>query len=315
MDLGLVAWNGSLVVANPKSAGGGGRRRLEAAWPAIRSHLDPCELAWTRGPRDAERLAREAVRAGVDRVVAAGGDGTTSEVVSGILAAGLGERAELGLLPLGTGGDLARTVGAPRALVAAAERIASAEARPVDAGRVHYRDRRGKPATTFFLNVTSLGVSGLVTEMVEDTPKALGGRLAFLLGTLRALARFRPAPVSLRLDGSPLHEGELVLAAAANGRYFGGGMHIAPPARIDDGLLDVVVVPGLSRLRLLRELPRIYRGTHLEVPEVLHARGRRLEADAEPGTVRLEIDGEPLGFLPAEVELLPGALRLCGMPA
>lgn len=305
----------TLVVANPRSAGGGGRRRLEAAWPRIRALLDPCELVWTRGPRDAERLAREAVRAGVDRVVSAGGDGTLHEVVSGILAAGLGDRAEIGLLPLGTGGDFARTAGIPLDLDAAAVRIAETEPRPVDAGRVRYRDRQGREQTTFFLNVASLGVSGLVTELVERAPKLLGGRVAFLAGTLRALARYRPVPVALRLDGALLHDGPLVLAAAANGRAFGGGMQIAPDARLDDGLLDVVVVPAFSRLRLLRELPRIYRGTHLAVEGVRFARGRRLEAKAEPGAALLEVDGEPLGAAPASVELLPGAIRLRGLPA
>jgi YegS/Rv2252/BmrU family lipid kinase len=253
------------------------------------------------------------VRAGVERVVAAGGDGTVREVVSGILAAGLGDRTQLGLLPLGTGGDLARTAGAPRDLMAAARRIAHGSALPVDAGRVGYRDAADREVVTGFLNVASLGVSGLVTELVEQASKALGGRVAFLLGTLRALRRYRPVPVQLLLDGELLHDGPLVLAAAANGRYFGGGMQIAPEARLDDGLLDVVVVPEFSRLRLLRELPRIYRGTHLGVEGVIHAKGRRLEARAASGAARIEIDGEPLGSAPAEVELLPGALRLCGL--
>lgn len=300
----------TLVVANPRSAGGGGRGRLEAAWPRLRELLAPCELAWTRGPRDAERLAREAVRAGVDRVVAAGGDGTASEVVSGILSAGLGARAELGLLPLGTGGDLARALAVPRGLEAAAACIACATPRPLDAGRVAYRDRAGRDASTFFVNVASLGMSGLVTELVEQAPKALGGRTAFLIGTLRALARYRAVPVRVRLDGAPLYEGPVALVAAANGRYFGGGMRIAPDARLDDGLLDAVVVPELPALRALRQLPRLYRGTHLGVDGVLHARGRLLEVEADTGAARLEVDGEPLGAAPARVELLAGALRL-----
>ena len=119
--------------------------------------------------------------------------------------------------------------------------------------------------------------------------------------------------MELRLDGERVHEGPLVLAAAANGRFFGGGMQVAPGARPDDGLLDVVVIPGFGKLRLVAELPRIYRGTHLAVPGVRALRGRVLEArplGEEPPWV--EIDGEPLGRLPARFEVLPGALTLVG---
>jgi diacylglycerol kinase family enzyme len=150
---------------------------------------------------------------------------------------------------------------------------------------------------------------------VNQAPKALGGRVSFLVGTLRSIVSYRAAahPVELRLDGEVIHRGPLVLAAAANGRYFGGGMHVAPQARPDDGLLDVVVVPGFGKARLLAELPRIYRGTHLGVGGVIARRGRVLEATQTGGEPPwVEIDGEPLGRLPARFEVLPGALTLVG---
>ena len=125
-------------------------------------------------------------------------------------------------------------------------------------------------------------------------------------------SRWRSPDVSLRVDGTLVHEGPLALATAANGRFFGGGMAVAPEAQPDDGLFDVVVIPGLSRARLLFELPRIYRGTHIGVRGVTLHRGRRLEADAAPGSVRIEVDGEPLGTLPASFELLPAAIALVG---
>ncbi len=300
------------MVVNPRSRSGATRRRMVSLEARLRQALGPLEVEWTRAPRDAERIAREAVRVGVERIVVAGGDGTTSEVVSGVLEAGLGDRVEIALLPLGTGGDLLRTLEVPRELERAIARVSEGVARTIDAGRVRFRDREGRESTTFFANVASMGVSGLVTELVNEATKALGGRVSFLLGTLRGIARYQPQPVTLRLDGERIFEGPLVLATAANGRYFGGGMAVAPEAKPDDGLLDVVVVPAFSKGRLLRELPRIYRGTHLAVPEVLHRRGRRLEADAEPGTLWIEVDGEPLGTLPAVIEVLPGALRVLG---
>jgi YegS/Rv2252/BmrU family lipid kinase len=304
----------SLIVANPRSAGGATARRLRRAEGRLLEQLGPVEIEWTRGPRDAERIAREGVRAGAERIIVAGGDGTISEVVTGLLAADLARYAELALLPLGTGGDLRRTLGVAKDLDLAIEHIAKGSARRLDAGRVHYRRPDGSEGSSYFLNVASIGISGLTTLLVNRAPKWLGGRISFLLGTLRAIVSYQPPPVALRVDGSLVHDGPLVLATAANGRYFGGGMHVAPEARPDDGLLDVVVVPGVSKLRLLRQLPDIYRGTHLGLDPVRSHRGLLLEADAAPGSVWIEVDGEPLGTLPARFEILPGSVSVVGSP-
>jgi len=304
----------TLVVVNPRSRSGATRRQFASLEPRLRDSLGGFEVEWTRAPRDAERIAREGVRAGIERIVVAGGDGTTSEVVSGLLGAQLGNYAEVAPLPLGTGGDMLRTLEVPRQLDRALEGIAAGSSKRVDAGRVRYTDREGRQRTTHFLNVTSFGVSGLITELVNRATKALGGRVSFLLGTLRGISRYQPEPVRIRVGGELVHDGPLVLGTAANGRYFGGGMQVAPRAEPTDGLLDVVVIPGFSKARLLRELPRIYRGTHLAVPEVSFHRGQRIEAEAPPGRVWVEIDGEPLGTLPASIEVLPAAISVLGSP-
>jgi len=305
----------TLVVVNPVSAGGATRRRFEKLLPRVQEVLGPCDVGWTQGPRDAERIAREGVRAGVERVVVAGGDGTMSEVVTGLLAAGLGGYAEVALLPLGTGGDLRRTLAVPLDLDAALAGIARGERVALDAGRVAYVDRAGREAAAYFANVASFGISGLTTELVNRAPKALGGRVSFLVGTLRAIAAYRAADVSLRVDGELVHEGPLVLGAAANGRFFGGGMEVAPRARPDDGLLDLVAVPGFGKLRLLAELPRIYRGSHLDVAGVVWRRGAVVEATPRGEPPFVEIDGEPLGRLPVRIEILPKALTVVGCEA
>jgi YegS/Rv2252/BmrU family lipid kinase len=302
----------TLVILNPASRAGSTGRRFEEIEPRLRDALGPLEVARTRAPRDAERIAREGVRAGVERLVVAGGDGTTSEVVTGLLAAGLAGDASLAVLPLGTGGDLVRTLGVPRDLDAALELLARGETRRIDAGRVDYRARGGAPRIGYFANVASLGVSGLVDECVERAPRWLGGSAAFLLASLQAIVRFRPAPVRLRVDGELVHDGPLTLAAAANGRYFGGGMQIAPGARPDDGLFDVVCVAGLAKPRLVASLPALYRGDHLGRPGVEHRRGKIVEAEPTHGEVLLDVDGEPLGVLPARFEILPGALAVFG---
>jgi YegS/Rv2252/BmrU family lipid kinase len=298
-----------LVVVNPNSRHGAAGRRFDSLERSLRAGLgEDFEVERTRAPRDAGRIAREGVRTGVELLIVVGGDGTVSEVVSGLLSAGLGGSAQIGLVPFGTGGDLARMLGLPRDPEAAIARLREGQPRKLDAGRVRYLDRSGRETTSWFLNIASLGLSGLVTELVNAAPKRLGGRISFLIGTVRGIVRWKSANVSLRVDGELLHDGPLDLAAAANGQYFGGGMHVAPRAQPDDGLLDVVVVPHLSKARLLTKLPLIYRGAHLDRPEVRFARGRCVQADAEPGRVWIELDGEPLGTLPATIEILPGAV-------
>ena len=304
-----------LAIVNPRSRAGATARRWPAVEAKLRDALGPIEVERTRGPRDAERIAREGVRAGIELVVVAGGDGTLSEAAAGLLGADLARYAELAPLPLGTGGDFVRGLGVPSDLDAAIERIARGKVRRVDAGRVSFQDRGGRAASTWFLNIASAGISGLVTELVNEAPKALGGRASFLIGTLRAITRWRAAPVRLRIDGELVHEGPLDLAAVANGSYFGGGMHVAPDAQPDDDCFDVVWIRGSSRWKLLRSLPTLYDGKHLALPEVSVRRGTRVEAEPlEPGAeVWLEIDGEPPGRLPARFQLVPGALALRGV--
>ena len=195
----------------------------------------------------------------------------------------------------------------------AIERLATSETRQVDAGRIRFRGRDSQTRTSYFLNIASFGIGGLVDEYVTTAPRVLGGSFAFLVAALRALARYRPQTVRLSLDGKLFFEGPITLVAVANGNSFGGGMRIAPAARPDDGAFEVIIVNAFSRLGLLANLPALYRGTHLRHPEVSHARGVRVEAEASPGEVWLDIDGEPLGTLPASIELLPGALTLVGV--
>ena len=304
----------TLVIVNPLGARGGAGRRWRRVQARVRQGLGGAEIEETRAPRDAGRLAGEAVRAGVTRLVVAGGDGTLNEVANGLLEAGLGSEAELGLLPLGTGCDFARGLGVPRDPEAALALLRRAEPREVDAGRLRCVADDGAPREHFFLNAVSLGVSPLALEFAARVPAVLGARAGFALGAAAALWRQRASRVELRVDGDLLADETLALAAVANGRRFGGGMLVAPEARLDDGLFDVVSARALAAPRLLPKLPKLYRGTHLSDPIVRFARGRRVEARAESGRVRIEADGELVGQLPAELELLPGALRVLGPP-
>jgi len=297
---------------NPRSGGGATGRRRQATCARLRAALGALEVELTRGPRDAERLAREAARAGIGRIVVAGGDGTLSEVASGLLGADLAHYVEIGLLPCGTGADFGRSLGVPGDLDAAIRCLAAGHVRAVDALRVMHRDLRGGTRTAYGLNAVSFGLSGLVVARIERNRAKYAGRLAFPMAVLAAALRYRSAAVAVRVDGVLVHDGPLALCAGANGRCFGGGMRIAPDARIDDGLIDVVVVAPVSLPRLLVKLASVYRGTHLSDPALSLHRGVLVEAEVSAETVLVELDGEPAGALPARIELLPRALRLIG---
>ncbi len=303
----------TLVIVNPKSRNRGAARQLKSLEAKLRRALGPLDIECTRAPRDAERITREGVRSGVERVIVAGGDGTLSEVVTGLLSAGLGDYATVGLLPVGTAGDFARGLGEPRDLDAAIDRIAGGRTLRVDAGRATYRCDGREAVTSYFANIASLGLSGEVAELVNRTGKAFAGRLSYLFGALRSLARYRGEPVSISVDGRCVFEDELAVAAIANGPCFGGGMQIAPNARVDDGVFDWLIVPAMSRLSLLRKIPLLYRGSHLADPRILHGQGRVVEARAMDGPVRIDVDGEALGALPARFEILPDAITLVGV--
>jgi len=305
-----------LVIVNPASAGGATR----AAWPSIasdlRRHFGPFECVFTEPDAGAASIAEREARAGRAFVVACGGDGTISEVADGLLRSGADP--ELGILPSGTGGDFRRGLGLPRRAADAALALRTGRTRRIDAGRVSYVDERGNAAARHFVNVASFGMGGDVIRRVKGgdvlgagLSKLLGGRAAFAAAALRTAAEFRKPLVSVRLDGGPEARLRVTNFCVANARYFGGGMKIAPTALVDDGLFDAVAVGDLGPLSVLANSYRVYLGTHLGMEAVRHARARRVEARAaDTSDVRLEVDGELVGKLPAAFEILPAALRL-----
>lgn len=304
----------TLAIINPCSGSGATGRRIDEIDAKLNESLGPVEVRITSARRDAEEIARKSAESGVRRIVVAGGDGTASEVASGLLASGRADEVELGLLALGTGGDLARSLGLPRDLDAAIRGLARPTTRRIDAGRIDFQDLDGEPVVAHFLNVGSFGVSGLTDLLVECSPRIFGGSVAFAIAAIRSFFEYRPASTSLRVDGELVHRGAVSLVAVANGRSFGGGMKIAPSARLDSGIFDVVIVNDMSRFALLRKFPKIFSGRHVHDPVVSCHRGRTVEAAASPGTLLLDIDGEPLGTLPALFEILPRAITLFGVP-
>lgn len=305
-----------LLVVNPRAGAGAAAARL----PALRAALEEAgarfDVALTERPRDATRLVREGLQRGMAGVAVVGGDGTLNEAVNGFFhpdGTAVAPDAWLGPLPCGTGGDFRRTLGVSRRIEPMVTRMMWARPRRIDVGWLRFVDHDGRPAERAFLNIASFGISGLIVRIVNESPKWLGGTPSFLLGTLRAMTRYRNQRVRLRIDDGEPTEGEILSVAVANGRFFGGGMQIAPRAELDDGAFDVVTL-ALSSTESLRRTAHVYRGTHLGLPGVSCVRARKVVAEpAEPGeVVRVDLDGEQPGTLPATFELRPRALLLRG---
>ena len=301
----------TVVVVNPNSQGGKlGRRWTELADTIGRAF--PFDEAITQGPGDATRLTREALRAGAERVVAIGGDGTINEVVNGFFEADgtpIAPNAAFALIPFGTGGDFRRTFHLPTAAADAARVIAKDHRKKIDVGRLTFRTATGETAHRMFANIASFGVSGVVDRLVNESGKKLG-RLSFLWATARATLTYTNQRVQLTFDGADRVEATINTVAVANGRYFGGAMMVAPDAEVDDGVFDVIAIGDLGFGDLLVSGRRLYKGTHLTMDKISSRRAKVVEAEGiDPGAViELDVDGESPGRLPARFEIVPRAL-------
>jgi YegS/Rv2252/BmrU family lipid kinase len=303
---------GTVLVVNPQSAGG----KTERRWPELRAQIQDAfgafDERFTAGAGDATTMTREALRGGADLVVAVGGDGTINECVNGFFddKGAIAPKAAFGIVPAGTGGDFIKTLGVPLKTADAAAALKS-PARAIDVGRLRYVGDDGQPALRHFINIASFGIGGLVDRYVNQSSKAFGGKVSFALATLKAGAKYKNATVRLILDGGAPKEGKIYNVAVANGRYFGGGMKVAPDAALDDGWFDVVTLGDFGFTDLLFRGLDIYSGKHLKNPKVTVARARRVDAEAVDGAeVLLDVDGEAPGRLPASFELLAGALQV-----
>jgi diacylglycerol kinase (ATP) len=290
-----------VVIVNPIAGSGRAARLLP--WIRERLALRPdAQLHITSAPGDAEELAARAAEGGSDRIVAVGGDGTVQELVNGCLR----ERsnAAIGIVPVGSGNDLARSLDLP-ADPAEAWTVAIGRAtRRIDAAAAVNGDGRRR----WFVSAGGIGFDAQVAAAMATRRGWQSGRVGYLLTTLSELRRFDNRRLRIVLDGEPL-ERRVLLVAIANGPYYGGGMRIAPDAAPDDGWLDLCVVGDISRLTAIRELPNLYRGTHVRNPAISMHRARSVEVDGD-GRTRAHLDGEPFGSLPLRVEVRPGALEV-----
>jgi lipid kinase YegS len=271
---------------------------VRSAVEAVRGegHLVEVRVTWEQG--QAAHFAQEAAESGFDVVVAGGGDGTTSEVASGLIAAGEGIQTALGILPLGTGNDLARTLGLPVEDAAAALHLAAnGNLRRIDVGTVN-----GRP----FVNVASGGFGAEVTARTPpELKKALGGAAYSLTGLLTA-GDIRPNTCRVVAEGQSI-ELSIATLAVGNGRHAGGGFQVAPQAVLDDGLLDLVIVPAVALGELPALVTELFKVTDEENRHVLYWQVPACQLHFTDDFL-MNLDGEPLSDRDFSIRTLPGRL-------
>ena len=258
------------------------------------------EVRVTTKPGDAENFSREAVDRGCDLIVAAGGDGTLNAVINGI-----GERIRdvaVGLVPLGTGNDFARSLNLPKDVDESIELLERRRTRQIDLVRVT------SDCARYFVNVSGGGFSGIVDEKLTPEMKKTWGPLAYLRGAAKALPELSAYRTEMLLDDSDQIALNLYNVIVANGRYVAGGIPIAPEAVVDDGLLDIILIPERPAAQLVLLMGQILLGEHLKNEAIVFRRAARLAVNSRPG-IWFNADGELVGNEPALFEVMPGALR------
>lgn len=315
-----------VFVVNPAGANGCTGKEWKNLFPKLTARLGKdCNVheAFTSGPLHAIDIARQAIKDGAFAVVAVGGDGTFHEVVNGFFedrkpveskrGANL-SRTALGLIPLGTGSDFAKTFSWSNNPIESIERIAKGQRQRIDVGYVKPDQEN---MCRYFVNVATLHLSAKAGYHASKYKRF--GKLCYVLGALEAFMNHKNQDMNIRVDGGDWKQVQQVSAmAVGNAKYFGGGMKITPGANPSSGDFEVVTLQGFKWYDFLLEMPKLYRGTHVLVKNVSTERAHTIEVaeagygsnDSMNSKVFVQTDGEHIGFLPATFSLVPGAIDL-----
>ena len=298
-------------MVNPASGAG----RTGREWSAVESWLPssgiPYESVFTTRPLEATEITQRNVLASRPVVVAVGGDGTLNEVVNGFFRNGapIPTTTKLAMVPLGTGGDFRRTLRIPIDHRQAVDVVRSGLVRRLDAGAVTYTTEDGSTALRHFINIADAGFGGEVVHRVNRGSKRLGA-FTFVAGGALSLLTYGNKPMTMVIDGETHEIPKTQQVVVANCQYYGGGMHIAPSASPTDGVFDVVVIKDAGKMETLRGMNDIRNGKHLERsnPKMELMYGKRISLTSS-ARIRIDLDGEDPGYLPALFEIQPGAIE------
>jgi len=307
----VLSGNDIHIIINPHAAYG----RAGRTWPEIRAYLKDrgfhVKDYFTKKIYDACHIAEAVTRKGARLIACVGGDGTFNEMVNGVMNCvhAIRPLPEVALIPIGTGSDLARTLGITQGYKQAVDVIAGRKTRHIDIGRIQLKIR-GRTRSRYFANVLDIGLGGQVVQIANRMPKNIGGFLTFLLSSLMALVQFRRMHLHIWVNRKKVDTSLITIIGAANGQFFGGGMHMAPMARVNDGMFEFIYVRNTNLFKFVYHiLARVYQAGHLKYRNVRHLRGKELKIASER-VFLLEVDGEEERAQEVGVRLVPRALKM-----
>lgn len=302
----------TLFVVNPVSAKG----LTGKQWPDLKAQIEkavqsPIKDILTETESLVPKIVRNALKESIRTIVSVGGDGTHSQVMRGFfeeenLTTPIQPEACLVFMSRGTGGDLCRHFQLGKDVSFVVDSLLGEE-QTFDIGLISYLDHQNQPQKKQFINITSIGLSGETALKMKQLKKSAA--IHYLFTTLHSALSYQSKPIRLFVDETLCYEGKSHMVAVANGSYFGGGMHIAPKATTSDGLFDVVVVKHLNKLQIFTKISKVYSGKHLGLEQIFYTQGKKIRVESEEKLL-LEIDGDPLGMGPIEVQLIPAVLKI-----
>ena len=296
------------IIVNPVAGAGTSIKH----WPHIKNQLEKLgisyDVVFTERIGHGIELAREAASQHYQYLVAVGGDGTINEVVNGMLTAPQNGHTAIGVINTGSGSDFVRSLGIPRDADRACHHLLSANRLKVDVGVIEWGDATN-PNRRFFVNAAGVGFDAEATDTRRKLPKIFRGPVSYVIGVVSTLLGYRNKPINVKLDATDETAGKSLSIIVANGRYFGGGMKVAPNAELNDQLFDVLTIGDIGKFELMQAFPRVYKGTHITHPKVKVERAALVSLSSVERLL-LQADGEIIGEGSFRFSILPGALSI-----
>lgn len=252
-------------------------------------------------------LARTAAANQTDCLICCGGDGSLNEALNGIMQSG-NTQIQLGVLPFGSGNDFIKTIQAPNSVEKLRELIDNNQYQTIDIGLAHYTDPNHQATSRYFINITDLGIGGVVAQQIFGSKKLFGPTITYQYYILKNLLTYKTKMVNIQAD-TFTYTGRVMNFVIANGRYFGSGMGVSPFSSASDGLLNAIAIGNIRLTDYFKYLPTIKKCQPIEHPEVKYFTASKFECTAPDGPLPIDMDGEFVGFLPLRISVIPQAIK------
>jgi diacylglycerol kinase (ATP) len=289
------------------------REKLIASVKAVFGNSSALNFTSTEHAQHSVELACNAAIGGATHIICIGGDGSLNEVVNGVMQylndnPAAASQVKVGVLPHGTGNDFARTMGVTFDIVALKKWIDENSFRTIDLGHTSFSDTTGKPANRYFVNITDVGIGGAIAHDLSTSSRFLGSFLTYQKALLKGMLSYKNKPVKVTAD-TFTYERSIMSLIVANGRFFGGGMGIAPNALPDDRLFSIVIIGAISLLTYLKNMASVRKSKKIDHPELKYLSASEILIESPEGPLPVDMDGEFIGFTPIKMKVAPAAIN------